>query len=493
MQIVLTGTGFSGATTVQLNGATIQTSFVSATQLTATVPAASLASLGWAPITVSNPAPGGGTSSPLPLTVFSVLNVGASHILYDPYSRKIMASVGTGTSSVAGNSIVAITPDNASIGTAIPIGGTPTRLALTSDGQILYALIPSSTIGSIARFKMLTQQPDFTVSGFQATGYELGLDGIATQPGTENTIAVDAGQYIGMSIFDFDPISKTAARRGVATGIYAGGPCIVFPNASSLFLTGGSTLNTYSVTSNGLLNGSYPYYVSSSLQYFGCSKLDGGILYAGPGGVANANLYPAVQLGTFEGLMGIDNGVTVGAWAPDTSLGQFFYLTEANPNDYSGIFDSITAFNNQTFMPTTAIPLPVTAIEGTTRVTGVDVVRWGRDGVAILSSGGRIYLIRGGAIVPQLLNVNSAVILTASSLTSTTHGTGNTSITLTGSNFVPGVAVLWNGSYRTTTIMDPTHVSVAIPASDLAQAGIAVITAVNPGAPASAPLTFSIN
>jgi hypothetical protein len=101
-------------------------------------------------------------------------------------------------------------------------------------------------------------------------------------------------------------------------------------------------------------------------------------------------------------------------------------------------------------------------------------------------------LIRGAAIVPQLLNGNSAAILTASSLTSMTHGTGNTSLMLTGSNFVPGVAVLWDGSYRTTTILDATHLSVAIPASDLAQPGTATITTVNPGATASAPLTITV-
>jgi len=491
--ITVNGSGFSSSSIVLLNGTVLSTSFTSSTQLSATVPAANLANLGWAPIVVSNPAPGGGISSALPLSIFSVLNLGANHILYDPYSRKIMASVGTGTSTIAGNSLVAITPDTATLGTAVPIGGTPTILALTSDGQILYALLPGTTTGSIARFNMLTQQPDFTVSGFQATGYEVGLDGIATQPGTENTIAVNEGQYIGMSIFDLNLTSKTAVRRGVATGIYSGGTCIVFPNASSLLLTGGSTLNTYSVTSNGLVNDPYPYYVASNLQSFGCSKLDGGILYAGPGGVANANVSPAVQLGTFEGLAGIVNDVTIGAWAPDTSLGLSFYLTDASPNNYSGIFDSITAFSNQTFMPTTAIPLPVTAIEGTTGVTGVEVVRWGEDGLAVLSSGGHVYLVRGGAVVPQLLTVNSAAILTAGSLTSATHGAGNTSLTLTGSNFLPGVAVLWNGSYRTTTIVDAAHVSVAIPASDLANAGTATLTAANPGAVASTTLAFSIN
>jgi hypothetical protein len=144
-------------------------------------------------------------------------------------------------------------------------------------------------------------------------------------------------------------------------------------------------------------------------------------------------------------------------------------------------------------MPASVLSLPFQTFEGNTEYTGVDVVRWGQDGLAVLSSGGNVYLVRGGAIVPQLLNVNSAAILTGSSFASATAGTGNTLLTLTGSNFVPGVAVLWNGSYRTTTIVDATHVTVAIPASDLAQAGTATITAVNPGAVASAPLTFSIN
>ncbi|RSL17884.1 uncharacterized protein DUF11 [Edaphobacter aggregans] len=494
--ITLTGSGFSDSSTVLLNGTSLATNFVSSTQLTATVPAANLATLGWAPIAVSNPAPGGGTSSALPLTVFSVLNLGANHILYDPYSRKIMAGIGAGTPSVAANSIVAVTPDTASIGTTVQIGGTPTNLTLTSDGQILYALLPGATTGSIARFNMLTQQPDFTVSGF-ATGYQVGLRDIATQPGAENTVAVDEGEYVGISIFDFDPASRIATRRGVATTPSAG-TCLAFPEASSMFAvdlwSSPNALDLYNVTTNGLVNGSYPYYVASNIQYLNCYKLSGGLLFTQSGSVAETGVSPVAQVGVFEGMPNVSNyGAGVKDFEPDTSLGLSFYLTDLNPNLYSAIFDSITAFNIQTFMPTTVLSLPFETFEGNTGFTGVDVVRWGQDGLAVLSSGGNVYLVRGGAIVPQLLNVNSAAILTASSLTSTTHGAGNTSLTLTGSNFVPGVAVLWNGSYRTTTIVDPTHVSVAIPASDLAQAGTAVITAVNPGSPASAPLTFSID
>jgi hypothetical protein len=493
--ITLTGSGFSSFSAVLLNGATLPTSFTSSTQLTATVPSANLATLGWAPISVSNPAPGGGTASALPLTVFSVLNLGANHILYDPYSRKIMAGVGAGSSTVAGNSLVAITPDTASIGTPVPIGGTPTNLALSSDGQILYALLPSSNTGSIARFNMLTQQADFTVWGFQATGYNVGLRDIATLPGVENTVAIDEGEYPGISLFDVDPNTKTAVRRGAATGVYTG-TCLAFPNASSMLATdlytSPSGLGVFGVTSGGLVNESHA--LGSVMQNLNCYKLSGGQLFTQAGGVANAAVSPVVQVGVFQGMPNISNyGVGVKDFDPDASLGLSFYLTDSNPNLYSGIFDSITAFNNQTFMPNTVLPLPLQTFEGNTSFTGVDVVRWGEDGLAILTSGGNVYLVRGAAIVPQLLGVNSAAVLTASSLSSANAGTGNISLTLTGSNFVPGVAVLWNSSYRTTTIIDATHITVAIPASDLATAGTASLSAVNPGASPSGSLSFTIN
>ncbi len=66
-------------------------------------------------------------------------------------------------------------------------------------------------------------------------------------------------------------------------------------------------------------------------------------------------------------------------------------------------------------------------------------------------------------------------------------------LTLTGSNFLPGVAVTWNGSYRTTTIVDTTHVTVAIPASDLVSTGTASLVATNPGGPPSTALQIAIN
>ena len=177
--------------------------------------------------------------------------------------------------------------------------------------------------------------------------------------------------------------------------------------------------------------------------------------------------------------------------APDASLQRAFFL--APTSSTSSIPDGIVAFNQNTFLQTGTVPLNLATTEGSTSYTTVDLIRWGQDGLAALTSGGHIYLLRGAAVVPQLLNQNSAATLSASSASSATHGAGNTLLTLTGTNFIPGVAVLWNGAYRTTTIVDATHLTVAIPASDLAAAGTASITATNPGASASSALTFTIN
>ncbi|HEX5746878.1 MAG TPA: IPT/TIG domain-containing protein [Archangium sp.] len=64
--LTLTGTGFTPASTVTFNGADVTTTYVGPTTLTARIP--TLATPGSYPVTVRNPAPGGGTSNGLTLT-----------------------------------------------------------------------------------------------------------------------------------------------------------------------------------------------------------------------------------------------------------------------------------------------------------------------------------------------------------------------------------------------------------------------------------------
>jgi hypothetical protein len=494
--ITLTGANFAAGATVELNGSPLTTQYTSSTTLTAIVPEASSTTLGWGSITVANPTPGGGSSTALPLSFYSVITLGLNHIVYDPFSRSIMASVGSGSNSVNGNSIVAIAPETATVGSAVAIGGQPTSLALTSDGQILYTILPASQ--SVARFNMLTQQPDFTYAvPTPANSYGgVTLRGIATQPGTENTIALDIAAYTGNAIYDFDPATQTAAIRGQVTGPYTGS-CLQFLDANDLLAfdtdTSGATLDHYTVTASGFTYYSYSQFTESTLDRFGCFKVNGGLAFSVSGGVANPTPSPAVQLGVFPVASTYSTFTGSNNVAPDTSLQRTFFAVNSGVNNYTGAVNSIAAYDNNTYLPSGSLPIPFSTIEGNTSFTVSDLIRWGQDGLAVLTTGGHLYLLRGPLVAPQQLNQNTAAALSSSSATSIAHGAGNTLLTLTGSNFVHGVAVLWNGSYRTTTIVDATHVTVAIPASDLLSAGSASVTAVNPGASASGALTITIN
>jgi len=62
--LTATGSGFTSRSVIRWNGADRTTTFVSSTRITATIPAADIATAGTASVTVYTPAPGGGTSSP---------------------------------------------------------------------------------------------------------------------------------------------------------------------------------------------------------------------------------------------------------------------------------------------------------------------------------------------------------------------------------------------------------------------------------------------
>jgi arylsulfate sulfotransferase len=79
--LTLNGAGFTSQSAVIANATSLATTFVSASQLTATVPASLVASPGVLQLTVSTPAPGGGTTSSLSFTVLSVGQVSGTNNL----------------------------------------------------------------------------------------------------------------------------------------------------------------------------------------------------------------------------------------------------------------------------------------------------------------------------------------------------------------------------------------------------------------------------
>jgi hypothetical protein len=69
LTLTVNGTSFVSGAVVQWNGTARTTTFVNSTQLTAAITAADLATAGIVPVTVVNPAPGGGPSNAVNFTI----------------------------------------------------------------------------------------------------------------------------------------------------------------------------------------------------------------------------------------------------------------------------------------------------------------------------------------------------------------------------------------------------------------------------------------
>ncbi len=489
--LTVNGAGFNADSTVNLGTTALSTTYVSATQLTASVTATQIANYGWAAITVSNPTPGGGLSQIVPLTLYDVVNVPASGLLFDPWSQQLYATVPSTATTLTGNSVVTIDPVSGTVGTPVAVGSEPTVMAETSDGNYLYISLTGSD--SLAQFNLLNQSLVTTIPLTLTQGGSssaVSATWLSAMPGTDSTLAVTTTNTWGQfGIFDIS--GSTGAFRSNLGGIYAGSQP-VFANASEVYASG---FYRYTVNASGLT-----LLDSTSLSGFGSGGFEylGGAIYGDSGGIANPATTPPAQIATLPPVdfyePGIDDSAVMAV--ADPSLQKEFLMLE----NAAGTWEyALARYDLTTYLPDGPIvTMPASA-------SGVDtawtMLRFGQDGLAMLSLDTFgvgtpvpvVILLRGPFVAPQELASSTAATLTSSSATSIAHGAGNTLLTLTGSNFLPGVAVTWNGNYRTTTIVNASQVTVAIPASDLASAGTGSLVATNPGAPASNVLQVTLH
>lgn len=103
----------------------------------------------------------------------------------------------------------------------------------------------------------------------------------------------------------------------------------------------------------------------------------------------------------------------------------------------------------------------------------------------------------GGISTDAFLQIhNVAPVITSLSPSSATRGSQGLEFTVSGSGFVEGALVFWNGEPRSTAVVDGTAVRASISAEDLLDAGTASVVVVNPDGWAggsSGVLTFVIN
>jgi len=244
------------------------------------------------------------------------------------------------------------------------------------------------------------------------------------------------------------------------------------------------------------LNDNTGYTLNGIGGFNGAYELANGLVYGFAGGVADPSPTPPIQLGQFaiNSAQGSGQSIEGTGVAVDPALGRAFYLGEtlagtANPVLLSFDINRYVLLEMQQF---------------TGAIQGTDLLRWGRDGLAWHTSingafgnstpgSGQVFLMRGPFVLPEWGTVNPTPGLSSALPSSATAGSGNITLTITGSNFVPGAVLTWNGAERTTTFVDASHLTVSIPASDVSKSGSANLLVNNPGSMNSNSILFAIN
>ena len=485
--LTVNGVNFTSGSRVHWNAATLPTIFVDSTHLSATVAANLVATIGSAQIRVSNGSPGGGTSSALPFSIFRTVAVDTNDIVFDPFTRKLYASIPSTASQVTGNSIVSIDPITGKIGTPVFIGSEPTRLAVSDDGSYLYAVISGANAVRRMSLPDMTAGTQFTTTNPVFNSSFVASD-VAVMPGAHDTIAT-CGYSDGIQVWDVTNTGATprTLTRGLINDVYEGSvlawgsPTDLYSNDEGL---SPSSFHRFSVgaTSFAETDSTYLDAVGNKITYAG------GFVYSDGGGIVD----PSPASPNTPRLVGRLMPVGGGSSAVDASINSAFYLDQNNYGVNSRI---LSAFDATHFVQTRSVELDNLMGDA------FDLTRSGGDGLAFRtatdfwgSGSGLIVLLRGAFVLPPSLVPNPNPSATTLSPATVTSPGPNTWVNVSGSNFVPGSVALWNGSPRTTVFVNSRQLRVAIAVADLATPQTATIQVTNPvpGGGTSVALTFSV-
>jgi hypothetical protein len=207
LTLTLTGSNFIAASEVRWNGSPLAAvTYVSSTSLTATVPAGLLAAPGTASVTVHNPAPGGGTSSPQVFTI----SAGAAKLAFTTQPGN-----GTAGSPLSVQPVVAVqtsagatvTSDNTTVVT-LAVSGSAT---LTCTGGL------SKTVtAGVAAFTGCTVTP-------AGTGYTLtATSSPALTPATSAPFNVTAAPPTSTSQLAFPAVTGPVPRSRLTFQVDSG-------------------------------------------------------------------------------------------------------------------------------------------------------------------------------------------------------------------------------------------------------------------------------
>ena len=184
--LTLTGANFVTVSVVRWNGADRSTTYVSATQLTASIPAIDVAAAGTAQIAVFNPAPGGGTSNALSFPInLAAPPAAVVKISGEPQSAQVGTALpnplvvqvnrAEGTAIAGATVTFAVTGGSATL--------TPTTAVTNASGQAQVSVTLGTTSGTA------------TISASVAGVPTPAVFGLTAAPGPAVSLAVVSGNH----------------------------------------------------------------------------------------------------------------------------------------------------------------------------------------------------------------------------------------------------------------------------------------------------------
>jgi hypothetical protein len=484
------GTNFFPTSYVVINGEPHPTTYQGAGSLAVTVDPSLLSVVGELPVLVVNPSPGG-QSAAYPLTVFQALPISAAGLVYNSVTRMLYASIPSNATTNP-NTILPIDPLTGKVGTSIPVGNNPAKLALSDDGTYLYVALNGDH--TLQRINLTTSQVDRT--------FPLPIDTLVNAATTVNDMHVVPGspQSVVVSLFrNASPGEAGAAlftdsglanflgntfqnkNFGIDSFTFTSDPTklYAYPFGSSFFTIVGVSPTTLTLPSTG--TGGCCNQATGSI-----AVSDGSLLYTNSGQVWNPTT--STLLGTYPGSLFYEPSLV-----PDAGLGRTYFLDTFNGYHNTAGYSDILSFSQSTYTLAGTLSIPVSSYPAS-----LDLLRWGADGLAFHVYGGSAY----GDSSDQIVILRSSIAQTATGGTpalsallpaSAAPGGPTFELTVNGSSFIPGSVVLWNGSTRQTTYVTATQLVALIPSSDIATAAAAQIVVTNPTpGGSSAALTFNI-
>jgi hypothetical protein len=394
LTIDVQGSGFSTQSAIMVNNNALGTSFVSTSELKATIPANDMASVGTDLIQVMNPYPAGNISQStlFPIGYSStVVQQSAADMVDDSNQGVIYFSV-PDTAANNPNTISALDPATGNIVNFAYAGSKPDRLALSSGDTYIYVGIDGAN--SVKRFTLPGLTADLTIplGSDSFFGPYYALD-IAAAPSAPHTIAVSLANsgvtpaaQGGVVIYD-----DATARPNRLPGF--GGTGYLFDSLqwgatdADLYAANnedtGFDFYTALVDANGVtLDHDYGGVFNAffaNIHYLASTNL----VYSDGGQVINPNT--GTPAGSYPA-----SGIMV----PEAALGEAFFVGQTQ-TQFGGNYYTVESFDLNQYTPIASITIgPLTG-------NPLSIVHWGSDGLAVSSSGGQIYLITGQFVKPS--------------------------------------------------------------------------------------------